>query len=274
MRDIESNALASSVVLACRPRKESAGATDRRGFIAAMREELPAALKELQQGNIAPVDLAQAAIGPGMAVFSRYAQVAEPDGRPMKVRTALTLINQVLAEVLTEQEGDLDADSRFALKWFEQYGWDEGQYGTAETLAKAMNTSVSGLERSGIFWARAGKARLITPEELPAGYDPSKDTRVPVWEVVLHLVKRLDAEGIDAAARFMAEAGAHLGDLDAVKELAYLLYAICERKKWAKQALRFNNLVTAWSDVDRAARSAPATGPEQGALDFDALTDH
>ncbi|GIJ37370.1 DUF1156 domain-containing protein [Micromonospora andamanensis] len=271
MRDIGSNALASSVVLACRRRQQQAASTDRRGLIAYLREELPIALKELQQGNIAPVDLAQAAIGPGMAVFSGYSQVTEPDGSPMRVRTALALINQVLAEVLTEQEGDLDADSRFALKWFEQYGWDEGPYGTAETLAKAINTSVAGLERAGIFRARAGKARLITPEELPDDYSLVDDDRVAVWEVVLHLVKRLDTQGIDAAARFMADAGASRGDLDAVKELAYLLYAICERRKWAKQALRFNNLVSMWSDLGSAARSMPVVRREQAEIDFDAL---
>jgi len=270
MRGQESNALASSVVLAFRPR-ESITSTDRRGFIATLRETLPEALKELQQGNIAPVDLAQAAIGPGMAVFSGCAQVTEPDGTPMRVRTALALINQVLAEVLTEQEGDLDSDSRFALKWFEQYGWDDGPFGTAETLAKAMNTSVAGLERAGIFRARAGKARLITPEELPDTYDPAGDDRVAVWEVVLHLVKRLDTQGVGVAARFMADAQASLGDLDAVKELAYLLYAICERRKWAKQALRFNNLVSLWSDLGHAARSMPVVRREQAEFDFDAL---
>ncbi|MEU7655299.1 DUF1156 domain-containing protein [Micromonospora taraxaci] len=270
MRGQESNALASSVVLAFRPR-EAEASTDRRGFITILRESLPNALRELQQGNIAPVDLAQAAIGPGMAVFSGYSQVTEPNGSPMRVRTALALINQVLAEVLTEQEGDLDADSRFAIKWFEQYGWDEGPYGTAETLAKAMNTSVAGLERAGIFRARAGKARLITPEDLPDDYSPADDERVAVWEVVLHMVKRLDTQGIDAAARFMADAGPSLGDLDAVKELAYLLFAICERRKWAKQALRFNNLVSMWSDLGSAARSMPVVRREQAEIDFDAL---
>ncbi|MEQ4303333.1 DUF1156 domain-containing protein [Plantactinospora sp. B6F1] len=269
---IGSNALASSVVLSCRPRVDIAGNADRRGLIAALRSQLPDALKKLQQGNIAPVDLAQAAIGPGMAVFSGYAQVTEPDGTPMRVRTALALINQVLAEVLTEQEGDLDADSRFALKWFEQYSWDEGPFGTAETLAKAMNTSVAGLERAGIFRARAGKARLIMPEELPDDYSPVDDDRVSVWEVVLHLVKRLDTQGIDATARFMADAAASLGDLDAVKELAYLLFAICERRKWARQALRFNNLVSMWTDLGNAARAMPVVRREQAEFDFDALS--
>jgi putative DNA methylase len=259
IRDIGSNALASSVVLACRPRSEAAATTDRRGLIAALRAELPTALKELQQGSIAPVDLAQAAIGPGMAVFSSYAQVTEPDGSAMRVRTALALINQVLAEVLSEQEGDLDVDSRFALKWFEQFGWGEGPFGDAETLAKATNTSTAGLERAGIFRARAGKARLIEPGQLAAGYDPASDDRVTVWEIVLHLVKRMEEQGIDAAGRFMARAR-QVVDIDEVKELAYLLYSICDRRRWAQDALRFNNLVSSWSDVDHVARRVPA-GP-------------
>lgn len=272
MRNIDSNALASSIVLACRPRAETAATTDRRGFIAAMREHLPDALRKLQEGNIAPVDLAQAAIGPGMAIFSGYAHVAEPDGSPMRVRMALALINQVLAEVLTEQEGDLDTESRFALKWFEQHEFGEGKFGDAESLAKAYNTSVDGLERAGIFRARAGRARLIAPEELPDVHHRTQADRLSVWEAVLHLVKRLDSDGIDATGRFLAEAGGRVADLDAVKELAYLLFAICERRKSSKQALRFNNLVASWSDVDRAARSIPPERIEQQALDLDSLS--
>ncbi|MEU4594314.1 DUF1156 domain-containing protein [Micromonospora aurantiaca (nom. illeg.)] len=267
MRSIDSNALASSIVLACRPRPVSAKTTDRRGLIAALRGQLPEALRELQQGSIAPVDLAQAAIGPGMGIFSSYAHVAEPDGSQMKVRTALTLINQVLAEVLSEQEGDLDADSRFALKWFEQNGWTEGQYGSAETLAKAMNTSVAGLERAGVLRARAGKVKLIAPEDLSDTYDPAGDERVTVWEIVAHLLRRLEDRGVDAAAQFMADAQPYV-DMDAVKELGYLLYSICDKQAWAPQAVQFNNLITSWSDVDRAARTVSAARPVQGAFDF------
>lgn len=268
MRDINSNALASSIVLACRPRPETAETTDRRGFIASLRGQLPTALKELQQGAIAPVDLAQAAIGPGMGVFSAYAYVAEPDGTPMRVRTALTLINQVLAEVLTEQEGDLDADSRFALKWFEQYGWDEGPYGMAETLAKALNTSVEGMERAGVLKARAGKVTLTAPEGQQADYDPATDQRVTVWEIVQHLVRRLEDRGVDAAGALMAEARSYV-DMDAVKELAYLLYSICDKRGRSAQAQRFNNLITSWLDVDHVARAAPTTPRAvQETLDF------
>jgi putative DNA methylase len=272
MRDIGSNALASSVVLACRPREVSAEATTRRAFLAALKEELPKALKELQQGSIAPVDLAQAAVGPGMAVFSRYAKVVEPDGSDMTVRTALSLINQALDDVLTEQEGDFDADTRFCVKWFTQYGWDEAPSGTADTLSRATNTSVGGLERGGVFRARAGKARLLRPDELSADWDPASDERVSVWEVVIRLAKALNETGAEAAAPIMARAGQRI-DLDAAKELAYLLYSICDKRGWTQSALLFNGLGTSWSDLSAAARTGGALTPPpaQGELDFDAI---
>jgi len=213
-------------------------------------------LRELQRGNIAPVDLAQAAIGPGMAVYSRYAKVAEPDGSAMRVRTALELINQVLDEVVAEQEGDLDRDSRWCVKWFTQFGWDTGKYGDAETLATALNTSVKGLERAGVVRQAAGKVHLIRPEDLPAAYDPARDERPTVWEAVMHLSRRLEEQGVEPAARFMA-AARRIIDMDAAKELAYLLYNICERKRWAAHALRFNSLVTSWPDLVAAARNTP-----------------
>ena len=145
------NALASSIVLVCRARAASAPTATRRDFLSALKAELPTALRQLQQGNIAPEDMAQAAIGPGMAVFTRYAQVLDAQGKALTVREALTLINETLDAALAEQEGDFDADSRWALAWFEQYGFDEGEYGVAETLSKAKNTSVSGLMEAGIF---------------------------------------------------------------------------------------------------------------------------
>ncbi|KWW97477.1 hypothetical protein TH66_17730 [Carbonactinospora thermoautotrophica] len=270
MRGLDSNALASSIVLACRPRGMDAGMTDRRGFIAALRAELPDAVRKLQQGSIAPVDLAQAAIGPGMAVFSRYAQVMEPDGSPMRVRTALALINQVLAEVLSDQEGDFDADTRWCVKWFETRGFDKGLYGDAETLAKAVNTSVAGLDRAGVLRSRAGKVQLYAPAELPGDYDPRNDDRISLWEVVLHLAKRLDEKGADAAGQLMAAAGQRV-DLDAAKELAYLLFSICERRGWAQTALLFNSLGSFWTDLEQAARKAVAQGyvSVQGSLDYD-----
>jgi putative DNA methylase len=272
MREIGSNALASSVVLACRPRSEGSPATTRRGFLGALKNELPQALRELQQGSIAPVDLAQAAIGPGMAVFSRYAQVVEPDGSDMTVRMALSLINQALDEVLTEQEGDFDSDTRFCVKWFTQYGWDDAPSGTADTLSRATNTSVDGLVRGGIFWARAGKARLLRPDELSAEWDPTTDERLCVWEVVIRLAKALHESGGEPAARIMAQAGQRV-DLDTAKELAYLLYSICDKRGWTQTALLFNGLGTSWSDLSAAARTGGALTPPpaQGELDFSAI---
>lgn len=266
-RDNESNALASSIVLACRPRGAAAGTTDRRGLLALMREELPRRLRELQQGNIAPVDLSQAAIGPGMAVFSRHRQVAEPDGSPMRVRTALQLINQVLGEVLAEQEGDFDTDSRWCVKWFEQVEWAAGEYGRAETLATALNTSVPGLERAGVLRARAGKVQLRRPEDLPDSYDPAKDVRPTMWEAVLHLSKCLEKDGPEAAGLLMRQLQAVM-DLNTVKELAYLLYSICDRKRRQDSALVFNNLVTSWPEIADTAQNAPVATDYQPVMDF------
>ncbi|MGH9306962.1 MAG: DUF1156 domain-containing protein [Acidimicrobiales bacterium] len=261
LRDNASNALASSIVLACRPRSETAGITDRRGFLAALHAELPRALRELQQGNIAPVDLAQAAIGPGMAIFSRYAKVIESTGEPMPVRSALALINQVLDEVLAEQEGEFDAHTRFAIKWFEQYGFAEAGYDPAEGLARATNVSVKGLEDAGILLARAGRVRLLRRAELAEGWDPTSDARVPVWEVTQHLVKAVWDGGSEAVAADLVRRIGGLGD--AARDLAYRLYAICERRSWAEDALGFNALVTSWPEIARrAAAPREAMQPE------------
>jgi putative DNA methylase len=266
-RHIESNALASSIVLACHPRPHNAATTDRRGFLALLREELPWRLKELQQGNIAPVDLAQAAIGPGMAVFSRHWQITEPDGSAMRVRTALQLINQVLDEVLAEQEGDFDTDSRWCVKWFEQMEWTAGEYGRAETLATALNTSIPGLERAGVLRARAGKVQLRRLEDLPDSYDPAKDDRPTMWEAVLHLSKRLEEDGPEASGQLMRQLQ-DVMDLNTVKELAYLLYSICDRKRRQDSALVFNNLVTSWPEIADAAQNAPVVTDYQATMDF------
>jgi putative DNA methylase len=261
-RDLASNALASSIVLACRPRSETAGVTDRRGFLAALHAELPKALRELQQGNIAPVDLAQAAIGPGMAVFSRYAKVVEPTGDAVPVRSALTLINQVLDEVLAEQEGEFDGDTRFAIKWFEQYGFDEAGYDPAEGLARATNVSVKGLEEAGILVARAGRVRLLRRAELAADWDPTTDERMPVWEVTQQLVKALWDNGSESGAADLVRRLGGLGE--SARDLAYRLYAICERRGWAEDALGFNALVTSWPEILRRAGSPGSVQPELG----------
>jgi putative DNA methylase len=263
------NALASSIVLACRPRPDGAEATTRRGFITALKGDLPRALREMRQGSIAPVDLAQAAIGPGMAVFTGYSRVVEADGGDMTVRTALALINQVLDETLSEQEGDFDSDTRFCVKWFSQFAWDESDSGTADVLARATNTSIAGLQRGGVFRAVAGKARLLGPDDLSELWDPLADVRTSVWEVALHLAKAVSERGSVAAAELMNAAGQRV-DLDIVKELAYLLYNISERKGWTSAALLFNGLGTSWIDLDAAARaSAGKSKPIADTLTFD-----
>jgi putative DNA methylase len=250
------NVLASSIVLVCRPRPKDAGVASRRDFLAALKKELPEALRNLQKGNIAPVDLAQAAIGPGMAVFSRYSKVLESDGSAMTVRIALAIINQILDEVLAEQEGEFDADTRWALAWFDQYGFGEGPYGTAETLSTAKNTSVDGMKEAGILLARAGKVRLLRAEELAADWDPATDERLTMWEVTHYLIRELDAGGSQSAGGLLAR----LTPLqaDAARDLAYRLYSLCERRKWAKEALAYNALVTTWVEVGRRASEASA----------------
>ena len=184
------NALASSIVLALRPRPDDAPTTDRRGLIAALHDELPDALRKLQQGAIAPVDLPQAAIGPGMAVFSRYAKVIENDGTTMTVRSALARINEILDQVLNEQEGDFDAATRFAIAWYRQHGYATGKFGVADDLARARNTAVETLVRDGILTSAAGKVTLLSPSNMPEGYDVLADDRVGAWEVLHHLIAR------------------------------------------------------------------------------------
>lgn len=223
------NALASSIVLVCRPRPADAPKATRRQFVSALKTELPPALINLQRGNIAPVDLAQAAIGPGMAVYTRYARVLDAEGKALTVREALALINQVLDEVLAEQEGAFDADSRWALAWFEQNGFGEAEYGLAETLSKAKNTSVQGMQEARIIHAKGGKVRLLKPDELDPDWDPEHDPRLTVWETVHQLLRTLE-QGEAAAAALVERLGARA---EIARELAYRLYTICERKKWA-----------------------------------------
>ena len=257
------NALASSIVLVCRQRPADTPIATRRDFIAALKSELPVALTHLQRGNIAPVDLAQAAIGPGMAVYTRYAKVLDAAGKALPVREALVLINQTLDETLVQQEGDFDADSRWALAWFEQFGFDEGEYGIAEMLSKAKNTSVAGMVEAGILTSRAGKVRLLRPDELPPDWDPTTDTRLTAWEMVHHLVRALEAGGENAAS----ELAAHLGaKAEVARELCYRLYTLCERKKRAAEALSYNALVQSWPEITRLAREEQKTEAEQASL--------
>jgi putative DNA methylase len=263
-RSIGSNALASSVILVCRPRAADAPPATRREFVTALKAELPAALADLQRGNIAPVDLAQAAIGPGMAVFTRYSKVIDAEGKALPVREALALINQVLDEALAEQEGDLDADSRFALAWFEEYGFAEGDFGVADVLARAKVTAVEGLVEAGIIRAGRGKVRLLNPRELPADWDPATDTRLTAWEVVHHLIRVLEAGGEGAAATLATKLGAKA---EIARELAYRLYALCERKKRAPEALAYNGLVQSWPEIVRLATAERPAAMAQGELE-------
>jgi putative DNA methylase len=243
------NALASSIVLVCRLRPEPAAITTRKDFLSALRRELPSAVRTLQQGNIAPVDLQQASIGPGMAVFSRYKTVLETDGTAMKVRTALELINQMLGDALSEQESDFDPDTRFALAWFEQFQFSEGKYGQAEVLATAKAISVVGLAEAGIAYVRAGNVRLLKRAELANDWGLRSDRRLTVWEAMQQLIRTLD-EGIDKAADLASRIG---GLAESARELAYRLYAICERKGWADEAQAYNGLVVNWPDIRKQA---------------------
>lgn len=262
---IGTNALASSVVLACVPRDSDVPMATRREFLTALKEELPDALRLLQSGSIAPVDLAQAAIGPGMAVFSRYAKVIEADGTKMSVRTALTLINQTLDEVLAEQEGEFDSDTRWAVSWFEQYGMKEGPYGVAETLSKAKNTSVQGLVEAGIAKSRGGNVQLLGRNDMSLNWDPAEDKRLTAWEATQHLILALDKKGENGAAGLLSKLGGDYGDR--ARDLAYRLYSICERKDWANEALAYNSLVLAWPEISRLAASKPGA-PQQAKFEF------
>ena len=252
------NALASSIILVCRKRSDDAPMATRREFLSTLKSELPKALEYLQRGNIAPVDLAQAAIGPGMAVFTRFSKVLDAAGNPMTVREALSLINQTLDETLAEQEGDFDADSRWALAWFEQFGFAEGEFGIAEVLSKAKVTSIAGMVAAGIIVSKGGKVRLLPPDELPADWDPATDKRLTAWETVHHLIRALDVSE-SAAAELVAKLGTKA---EAARDLAYRLYMLCERKKRAAEALSYNGLVRSWPEIERLAREKETAKPE------------
>lgn len=246
------SALASSIVLVCRKKDPNAPIVTRGQFISTLNLELPGALTHLQRSNIAPVDLAQAAIGPGMAVFTRFAKVLDAEGNPLRTREALTLINQTLDEVLAEQEGDFDADTRWALAWFEQSGFGEGEYGVAEVLSKAKVTSIEGMKNDGIITSKGGKVRLLRPEELPDDWDPKKDKRVTAWEIAHQLIRSFDSRGEPGAAALVTKLGA---GAEVARELAYRLYMICERKKRAAEALSYNGLVQSWPEIVRLAQT-------------------
>jgi putative DNA methylase len=257
---IGTNALASSIVLVCRQRPADAPTVSRREFIRELNAALPEALDEMTRGGVnspvAPVDLSQAIIGPGMAIFSQYAAVLEADGTPMRVRTALQLINRFLAE------DDFDHDTQFCLHWFQQYGWNEGVYGEADVLARAKATSVSGLGDAGVLMSGAGKVRLFRPSEYPSDWDPKRDLRIPVWECLHQLVRALREQGEGGAGQLLAELRSRT---EAIRQLAYRLYTLCERKGWADDGRIYNEIITSWSSIEAAASTA-STEPVQGDL--------
>jgi putative DNA methylase len=261
---IGTNALASSIALVCRPRPETASSSTRRQFVNTLKRELPDALQKLQQGNIAPVDLAQASIGPGMEIYSRYSKILESDGERMPVRIALQLINQSLDEFLAEQEGEFDAETCFALIWFEQHTFTEGLFGDAETLSKAKNTAVQGMVDAGILTAKAGKVRLLCRDELPKNWNPQTDNRLTVWEATQHMIRELqDGAGNQGAANLLSQLGT-IGE--AARELAYRLYNICDRKGWAAEGVAYNSLVISWPEISRLAAETEEKIPLQVAL--------
>jgi putative DNA methylase len=247
-RGIGSNALASSIVLVCRPRLDEAVTIARKDFLRQLERALPAALTEMTadpEAAVAPVDLAQAAIGPGMAIFSRYKAVLEADGQPMSVHNALIHINKAIDSFFAQAEGDLDADTRFCIDWFQQRGFETGPFGEADVLARAKGTAVDGVEEAGVLSASKGKVRLLRVKEYPRNWDPRRDSRVPVWEACHQMCRALGESEQDAGTLLarMPE------KQDGIRQLAYRLYTVCERQKWAEEARLYNELITSWPAI-------------------------
>ena len=255
------NALASSIVLVCRNQIAEKTTISRREFISELRKTIPSEIDMLQITNIAPVDLAQAAIGPGISIFSRYSRVLNADGESMSVGEALGLINRTLDEFMVEQEGDYDSETRWAISWFETVGFSTGNYGEAESLSIARVTSVNGLILAGIVESGAGKVRLLRPEELASDWDPISDSRLTAWEAVHHLIKSLDS-GEKSAAQTFSKLSSEMIEL--AKELTYRLYSICEQKNWAEEAFTYNSLIQSWPEIEKLARLEPPA--QQGSL--------
>lgn len=257
------NALASYIVLACRPRPTDAPRAGRNAFVAELKRELPSALHHLQQGNVAPVDFAQAAIGPGMAVFSRYSAVLESNGKPMTVRTVLALINGIKDELLGEAVEELDKDTRWAVTWFSGIGFEWDEAGQANLLANAQATAVNGLVAAGIVEVKGNRVRLFRPDELPVNWDPETDKRLTVWEMTHHLIRVYvhEKKGDPVTAALLHKLGSKA---DVARDLAYKLFTVCENKKWGKEAQAYNALVMGWSELTRLSREKTSAGPTQG----------
>ena len=262
MIEWNTNALASSIVLVCRKRPADAPVATRRDFLTALKRELRPALVNLQQSNIAPVDMAQSAIGPGMAVYSRYAQVLEADGTPMTVRTALQIINQELDQYFSEQDGALDRDTIFCVALYTQYAFREVKFGDVDVLARAKNTSTDRLREKGILYAERGTVRLLQRDEMAA--QRTFDVSV-TWQVVQRLAHALDVDGVEGAAQIVV--GLSSEDAEKARTLAYRLFQTAERRGWAQEAYAYNTLVTNWRAIQEvAARIKKEQGANQGGL--------
>lgn len=260
---IGANALASSIVLSCRLRASDAPVTTRGQFITELRGALTVAIRELQSTNIPPVDFEQSAIGPGMAVYSKYSQVMEGDGA-MTVRSALALINQTIEEILTGDDADYDRQTRWAISWFSQYGMNEGPFGDAEILSKAKDIGVSALVESGILSAKAGKVRILKRDELDPDWAPETDATPTVWEMTQHMIVAHERDGDPGASSILAKLG---GKAEAAKQLCYRLYALCERQGWAQEAIAYNDLIASWPEIANLAVSDSGRAAE-AELDF------
>lgn len=260
------NALASSIVLVCRRREINAESISRRDFQRQLREEMPEALETMIGGQtgqtpIAPVDLAQASIGPGMAIYSKYEAVLNQDGSRMSVHDALVMINRAITEYLSPDSGSFDADTQFCSSWFEQYGWSVGQFGEANVLARAKGTSVDGVKEAGVVESGAGKVRLLKWSEYETDWDPTTDKRTPIWEACHQIIHRLNNQGESAAGELLAkmpEKG------EPIRQLAYHLYTLCERQKWAEDARAYNELITCWHSIVAASHDVGHSGEQQG----------
>ena len=266
------NALASSIVLVCRKRDPDAPAIPRRQFLRELKEEMPEALETMIGGKegataIAPVDLAQAAIGPGMAIYSRYSGILEADGSKMSVRDALIQINKVIDEFFNEAEGDMDSDTRFCIDWFMQYGFKAGLYGEADVLARAKGTTVDGLVSAGVVEARGGNVRLLRFDEYAGDWDPQKDKRTPTWQALHQLILALRTGGETEAGRLLSRMTERT---ETVRQLAYRLFTLCERKGWAEEARAYNELIASWYGTVEAS-AEDKKGPREKRLQMDEL---
>ena len=269
MISVGTNALASSIVLACRPRPADAPSVTMRIFNSLLRSELTEELRTLMASGIDPVDLNQAAIGPGISVYSRYARIREADGTDMPVQKALEIINRTVDEVMGDADSDYDPDTRFAVKWYQSYGWSQQNTGMADQLARSCGTSPDALVRGGMFEASGGKSRLFTPQELSGEWKPLQDDRVSLWEACVRMAGILDAKGVDAVAPVMAQAGERL-PLDQIRALSFRMYHEAEKRKDALGAIPFNNLVSMWEDLSLKVLKEAANIQEtiQGELDM------